>query len=50
MSEKIIYIRDWEREVDRFADTLEEGSEVRYRFVKWASEAQHMLDLKVYEP
>ena len=52
--EKITYIRDWQREVDKFADILkqpEDGEEQHsYQFVVWASEIQRKLNLKVYEP
>jgi len=54
MSDEIIYIRDWEIEVDKLAEILKcpETSlwEHSYKFVKWASEIQKMLNLKVYEP
>ena len=54
MTNKIIYIRDWEIEVDKLADALAH-SEVwkgqhSYKFVKWASEVRRKLNLKVYEP
>ncbi len=52
--ERITYISDWQREVNKFADILkrpEDGEgQHSYLFVVWASEIQRKLNLKVYEP